>query len=185
MKLLIAILGLTTMFAAAPASAARWIVDYPESKLGFTVLWSGEPFSAGFKIWKANIEFDPSDLAHAHADVTIDLASEASDEHDFDDGLRGAQGFQISQFPTAHFITTGFTHKSGDDYVANGRLSLRGVTKNVTLPFTLIITGSQAHMKGIAKIIRTDFGVGRGLWSAPTPVAHEVTVTIDLRATRM
>ena len=42
--------------------------------------WSGEPFDATFKSWKANIDFDPNDLAHSSADVTIDLASETSDD---------------------------------------------------------------------------------------------------------
>jgi len=114
----------------------------------------------------------------------VQLGSEASNEPDFDDGLKGALGFQTSQFPTAHFVTTGFTHKSGNDYVATGRLTLKGVTKDVTLPFALTIQGNQAHMKGSAVVIRTDYGVGTGMWAPPTPVAHEVNVTIDITATR-
>jgi polyisoprenoid-binding protein YceI len=164
--------------------AAQWTVDTARSHLGFTVQWSKEPFSASFKAWKAEITFDPADLAHAHADVTVDLASEASDEPDFDDGLKGALGFQVSHYPVARFVTTGFTHRTGGDYVATGRLSIRGVTKDVTLPFALTLDGARAHMKGTAEVIRTDFGVGQGMWTAPTPVAHEVTVTIDLFAAR-
>ncbi|MGB8366468.1 MAG: YceI family protein [Rhizomicrobium sp.] len=180
---LIAFLAAT--LTAVPGTAAHWNVDTAKSRLGFTVQWSKEPFSAAFKSWKADIDFDPADLAHAHAAVTIDLASEASDEPDFDDGLKGAQGFQVSRYPTARFVTSGFTHKTGDNYVATGRLSIRGVTKDVTLPFTLTLEGSHAHVKGTAIVVRTDFGVGAGMWSAPFPVAHEVTVTIDLYATRM
>lgn len=172
------------LVAAGPAFAAHWTVDGARSKLGFTVLWSKEPFTAAFKSWKADIDFDPSDLAHARADVVVALASENSDEPDFDDGLKGAQGFQVSQFPTARFVTTGFTHKAGNDYVAAGRLSIRGVTRDVTLPFTLTLDGPHAHMKGTAEVVRTDFGVGQGMWAAPEPVAHAVTVTIDLFATR-
>lgn len=173
-----------TLLIATPACAAHWTVDYAHSKLGFTVLWSNEPFSAAFKSWKADVDFDPQDLAHARADVSVQLGSEASDEAEFDDGLKGALGFQVSQFPTAHFVTAGFTHKTGDAYVATARLSIRGVTKDVTLPFTLTIEGNRAHMKGTATVIRTDYGVGQGTWSAPNPVAHEVTVTVDLTATR-
>jgi polyisoprenoid-binding protein YceI len=173
------------LLAVAPASAANWNVDYAKSKLGFTAQWSKEPFTAEFKTWKAEIAFDPADLAHAHADVTVQLASESSDEPDFDDGLKGALGFGAAQFPTAHFVTTGFTHKAGNDYVATGHLSLKGVTKDVTLPFTLTIQGNQAHMKGSATVIRTDYGVGQGTWAAPSPVAHEVMVNIDIVATRM
>ena len=185
MKYGFVVAGLAACVLAAPAEAAHWNVDYAKSKLGFTVLWSKEPFSAGFKSWKAQIDFDPADLAHARADVTIDLGSEASDESDFDDGLKGAEGFQISQFPSAHFVTTGFTHKSSDSYVATGKLSLKGVSKDVTLPFTLTIQGNQARMKGTAIVMRTDYGVGMGQWSASTsPVAHDVTVTIDITATK-
>ena len=184
MKILTAIAAAATLFAATSAFAANWSIDTAKSKLGFTAIWSKEPFTAVFKTWKADIAFDPADLAHAHADVTVQLASEASDEDDFDDGLKGALGFQVSQFPAAHFVTTGFTHKSGNDYVATGRLSLKGATKDVTLPFTLTIQGNQAHMKGSAVVIRTDYGVGQGIWSAPSPVAHEVTVTIDITATK-
>jgi polyisoprenoid-binding protein YceI len=184
MKRTIAIAGAVAMLAAQPVCAANWSVDYAKSKLGFTAIWSKEPFTAAFKTWKAEIAFDPADLAHAHADVTVQVASEASDEPDFDDGLQGALGFQASQFPAAHFVATGFTHKSGNDYVATGRLSLKGVTMDVTLPFTLTIQGNQAHMKGSAVVIRTDYGIGQGTWSAPSPVAHEVTVTIDITATK-
>lgn len=180
LALLVALFAVTCL----PCSAAQWNVDYAKSKLGFTVLWGKEPFSAAFKTWKADIAFDPTDLAHARADVTIDLSSEESDEPDFDSGLKGALGFQVSQYRTSQFATTGFVHKSGDDYVATGHLTIRGTTKTITLPFTLTLDGNHAHMKGAAEVIRTDYGVGSGMWSAPTPVAHNVTVTIDLFAIR-
>ena len=171
-------------FVATPAGAAGWSVDYAKSRLGFAVQWSNEPFTAVFKSWKADIDFDPADLAHAHAAVTIDMASEASDEEEFDSGLRGVFGFEVSQFPTAQFLATRFMHKSGNDYVATGTLTIRGVTKPVTLPFTLTITGKTAHATGIAQILRLDFNVGQGEWAGDKPVSHEVTVTIDLTATR-
>ena len=125
-----------TLFAARRVRRAL-VRRYCEKQTRLHRAWSKEPFSAAFKSWKADIDFDPADLAHAHADVTVDLASEASDEAEFDDGLKGALGFQVSQFPEAHFVTTGFAHKAGNAYVATGSLSLRGVTKDVTLPFTL------------------------------------------------
>jgi polyisoprenoid-binding protein YceI len=145
---------------------------------------SGATFSAAFKSWKADIDFDPADLAHARAAVTIDMASEASDEDEFDNGLRGVFGFEVSQFPTAQFLATHFTHKSGNDYVATGTLTIRGVTKPVTLPFTLVISGKTARATGTAQIMRLDFNVGEGEWAGEKPVAHAVTVTIDLTATR-
>jgi polyisoprenoid-binding protein YceI len=180
----IIVLAVFALVASPAAEAASWNVDYSKSKLGFSVLWSNEPFSAVFKKWNAAIDFDPADVSHAHVTVTVDLGSEASDESDFDSGLKGAQGFQTSRFPTAGFETTSVTHKSGNDFVANGKLSLRGVTRSITLPFTLIVSGANAHMTGTAHVIRTDFGVGQGTWAAPDPASHDVSVNVDLTATR-
>ena len=170
------------LLIASPAAAAHWNVDYHKSKLGFTVMWDKEPFSATFQSWKADIDFDSADLAHAHADVTINLGSEVSGEPEFDDGLKGALGFDEKSFPQARFVTSGFTHKSGNDYVATGTLTIRGISKPVTLPFTLTMNGKSAHMVGTAQVLRTDFGVGSGMWEKPVPVAHEVTINIDLAA---
>jgi polyisoprenoid-binding protein YceI len=178
----IAVAAMAFVFAT-PALAAHWKVDTAKSKLGFTVQWSNEPFSGRFESWKANIDFDPANLAASHADVTIDIGSEVSDTPDLDSGLKGAQGFATGQFPAAHFVTKSFTHKSGNDYVANGTLTLKGMTKDVTLPFTLTINGKQAHMAGTAHLLRTDFGIGQGQWAAPTPVSHDVMVNIDIMAT--
>jgi polyisoprenoid-binding protein YceI len=175
-------LALCASMFASSAQAAHWNVDYAKSRLGFTVDWSKEPFSGGFQSWKADIDFDPADLSHARADVTIDPASEKSDEPDFDDGLMGPLGFDVKAYPSARFTATRFTHSSGDNYVAEGTLTVRGVAKPITLPFTVSLKGGEAHMVGKAVVLRTDFGVGSGLWAKPDPVAHEVTVTVDLLA---
>jgi polyisoprenoid-binding protein YceI len=181
-KLLVAIAML--LAGPMPAAAASWTVDYAKSHLGFQVQWSGEAFTAAFKTWKADITFDPADLAHVHAVVTIDLASEASDAADNDEGLKGPEGFRVSKFPTAVFETSGFASKGGNAYVATGTLSLHGAKRPVSLPFTLTITGNQAHMTGKAAVLRTDFGLGTGDWAGETPIAHQVFITIDLTATK-
>jgi polyisoprenoid-binding protein YceI len=173
------------LLAIAPASAAKWNVDHAKSRLGFSVIWSGEALNATFKSWKADIAFDPADLAHAKVVATIDVGSEDSGSPDNDDGLKGAEGFAIAQFPAAKFETTGFTSKGGNAYVATGRLTLHGVSKPITLPFTLTMSGSTAHIVGKAVVSRIDFGLGTGAeWSGDTPVAHAVTINVDLTATK-
>ncbi len=184
MKRALAVLCLL-LLAASPAAAARWTVDPAKSRLGFSVQWSGEAFDARFKSWNATIDFDPANLAAAHAKVSIALDSEESGSADNDDGLKGAEGFSVTQFPTAVFETTGFKATGGNTYVATGRLNLHGVTKAITLPFTLTIAGNTAHMTGKAVVSRLDFGLGTsGEWAGETPIAHAVTITVDLTATK-
>lgn len=184
MKSFLAALTFLTL-AASPATAATWNVDHGKSRLGFSVVWSGEALNATFKSWKAQIAFDPADLAHSRAVVTIDLGSEDSGSPDNDDGLKGAEGFAITQFPSAKFETTGFTPKGGNAYQATGQLSLHGVTKPVVLAFNLTFHGNTAHMVGKATVSRIDFGLGAGgEWAGETPVAHAVIITMDLTATK-
>jgi polyisoprenoid-binding protein YceI len=167
-----------------PALATHWTVDRTKSRVGFTVRWSDEPFVATFKSWSADIDFDPGDLAHSHVVATINLASEASDTPDNDNGLKGSEGFSVAEFPTARFETTGFTHKNGDTYVAEGKLSLHGVTRPVSLLFALKFAGNTAHVAGGTQVMRSDFGLGQGEWAQPKPVAQLVMIDLELTATK-
>jgi polyisoprenoid-binding protein YceI len=171
-------------FAATPAWAAHWTVDAAKSKLGFTVSWSNEPFVAVFRSWKADIEFDPADLAHSTVLATIDLASEASDSPDNDDGLKGAYGFAVDKFPIARFETAKFARLADGSYAADAKLTIRGITRPLRLPFKLVFDGNRVRMTGKAVLDRTSFGVGQGEWAGPTPVAHAVAVTVDITATK-
>lgn len=170
---------------ATGAQAASWNVDRAHSKLGFLVQWSNQPFAAAFQKWNAQIDFDPADIAHAKANVTIDMASAVSGEADLDQNLPGPEGFDAAHFPQAHFITKGFRALGNNRYEAAGDLTLHDITKPITLPFTVTIAGDRAHMTGEATVMRTDFGVGAGkAWAGEMPVAHAVKVTVDLTATK-
>lgn len=185
MRWTIALLAAALFVATSASAAQHWSVNPAKSKLGFTVTWSGEPFNAVFRSWKADIDFDPVDLAHSRALITIDLGSETSSDPETDDGIKGAEGFAASQFPTATFRTAAFTHKAGNQYVATGSLSIKGVSRTITLPFTLTLSGNTAHVVGKAQVIRTDFEVGTGEWAKADPVAREVTINVDLMATKI
>jgi hypothetical protein len=63
-----------------------------------------------------------------------------------------------------------------------GRLTTRGVSKPLTLPFSLAITGIRASMSAAVALNRLALGVGQDQWQATDPAS--VTVTIALTATR-
>ena len=176
--------ALLAVVLGGTAHASTWTVDPAKSKLGFSGQQTGTPFSGRFKTWTASIDFDPAHPEAAHIAATVDTASATTDDPQKDEALPTADWFDASRFAAAAFDATGFTPKGGDSYTAAGKLTLRGVTKDVTLPFTLLVDGNSAHATGRAKLVRTEFGVGQGTWSTGDYVALDVDVDFDLVAAR-
>jgi len=184
MNLKSALLIAATLAWGHAAQAAEWTVDAGKSKLGFVGSQAGSPFDGRFTAWTARIDFDPANPAAGKASVEIDMASAVTGDRQKDESLPQAEWFDAKSVPKARFEATGFTPKGGNAFEARGTLSIRGVTKDVTLPFTLDITGTDAHAVGRLPLVRTDYGVGQGAWKAGDMVALEVAVTVDIRATR-
>ena len=184
-----AILLTAILLAAVPAMAAAapvpaWAVDKASSRLGFTSSFSGEAFSGAFRRWDADIRFDPKNLAGSSVTATIDTASAATGDADRDKSLPGDPFFAAAKFPKAAFAARSFQDLGGGRYQAVGVLTIRGVSKPLTLPFTLAITGAAAKMNASIAINRLAFGVGQGEWKAVEAIPAAVTVTIAINARR-
>jgi polyisoprenoid-binding protein YceI len=169
---------------ATPALAADWTVDAAKSHLGFSGTQNGAPFKGSFGTWTAQIAFDPAHPDTGHAKVTIDLASAKTGDTQRDSALPQVEWFDVKAFPQASFEATGFVAKGGNAYEAPGTLTIRGMAKDVVLPFALVVTGDTAGAKGHLSLIRTGFGVGQGVWATAEWVALEVGVDVDLVATK-
>jgi polyisoprenoid-binding protein YceI len=185
---MIRVLSIALAFAAAfPAIAApaSWSVDPAKSSLSFAVAINGQTVMGKFKAFGALIAFDPADLAHSSAKVTVPMDEAKTGDATVDAMLLKPAWFNILDFPQAVFQTTSFASKGGNKYEANAKLSLKGVTKDLTLPFTLDIKGNTAVMKGETELKRLAFGVGQGPdFASGTPVALRVKVMVNVTATR-
>lgn len=185
---MIRVLSIALAFAAAfPAIAApaSWTVDPAKSSLSFAVAINGQTVTGKFKAFGALIAFDPADLAHSSAKVTVPMDEAKTGDATRDAMLLKPAWFNILDFPQAVFQTTSFAPKGGNKYEANAKLSLKGVTKDLTLPFTLDIKGNTAVMKGETELKRLAFGVGQGPdFASGTPVALSVKVMVNVTATR-
>lgn len=169
--------------AEAPAAPSKWTVT-TGSTLGFSTTWGGQAVEGRFDTWSADIVFSPDALDRSHVKVTIDLASVATGDPQRDVALPGADFFDVAQHPKAIFTADSFEAAGQNRHVAKGRLSLRGVTRPVRLPFSLKIDGDKARMSGVTSLDRTAFGVGQGEWQATDQIPAEVMVSIQLTATR-
>ena len=173
-----AILICATAFPGS--SATSYTADPAASRLEFTGIQAGAPFKAVFHKFTAAIDFSPDALADAHFDVEISLSSVDSMDGDRDSTMRGADLFDVTHFPTAHYVTHGGPIKTATGYAASGALTLHGITKEVPIEFTFAATAAGAKLMGSAKLKRLDFGVGQGDWKSTEGVGNEVSVAFSL-----
>ena len=172
--------------AQAPSPAApAWTVDKAASRVGFRASMSGAAFEGRFNRWDARIHFDPANLRGSRVTATIDVASAATGDGARDEALPSSDWFDARRHPRAVFTSTAITASGPGRYVAQGVLSLRGVTRPVSLPFTLAISGDTARMTGSTVLDRTAFGVGQGEWRDTNTIPARVTVNVAVTARRV
>lgn len=167
----------------ASTEPSVWTVQ-PGGSLTFAASWSGQPIDGTFKTWKADILFGPEALDRSELTVTINIGSVSTGDAQRDSALPSGDWFDAASHPTATFKAAKFRKTGTDRYVADGRLTMRGVSKPLSLPFTLKIDGDNARATGSATLDRTAYGVGQGEWAATDQIAGPVKVTFDLKAKR-
>lgn len=178
--------------AAAPASepapsnkdGAAWAVVPGDSALGFHTQWVGQPLEGRFQHWTADIVFDPNALEKSSVVVAVDLASVSTGDGQRDAALSGEDWFDVAGHPRAIFKSRNFRRLGPDRFEAAGTLTLRGVSRPLTLPFSLKIVGSKAQMHATVGIERTTFGVGQGEWSATDQIPANIDVDVRVVAIR-
>jgi len=171
-------------FAGSVQAADEWIVDAEDSEIEFTGTQLGAEFEGEFKAFNATISFSPDDLAGSSVRVVIDIASVDTQNGDRDSQIVSPDWFDAAQWPTAQFVTKSFSEIEPGKYQAVADLTIRDVTREVTLPFDLEIEGNKAEAKGEVTIKRTDFGVGQGQWTDTAQVGDDVTIEIEIEANR-
>ncbi|MBA3929791.1 MAG: hypothetical protein C0521_09405 [Xanthomonas sp.] len=163
------------LLATAPAMAADY-VQAPGSTLVFASNYQGETFTGKFGGFATTLSFDPKQLATSKLDVAIQLAGTQTGNGDRDGTLVSADFFNVAKFAQARYTATKFRSLGGNQYAADGTLSLRGVSKPVTLTFTWT-PGAQPVLAGKATVKRLDFGVGGGDWADTSTIPNDVAIS--------
>lgn len=180
------------MLSTSPVLAGPddpWTVDAGRSKVEFSVAQTGKFITGKVGAWTATIVLDPANLAAARIDVRLDMRTVSANSRDIDGLMLGPDFLDVKGTPEARFVSEAITAKGGDRYEARGRLTIRGMTRDVVLPFSLQIREGPASVhaataRGKIDVKRLDYGVGRGEWAGTTHVANEVTIELSLAATR-
>ena len=169
-------------------TVGTWKVDPSHSEVTFSVRHLAISMVKGsFQTFDVTVQTAENPL-DSTVEATIDIASVTTGQAPRDEHLRTSDFFAADEHPQMKFVSTGI-RQDGDHLLVDGNLTLRGVTKPVTLKteFGGITTDGYGQTKlgaeATTKIDRTEFGVN---WNAAVEaggltLGNDVTISIDVQ----
>ena len=166
-----------------------WLLDMSHSEIGFSVRHAGISKVRGrFDKFEGTI-VTGSDPLQSSVTATIDLSSVNTGEPNRDNHIRSADFFEVESHPTMTFRSTG-VRPDGDDFLLDGELTIRSVTRPVTLKLEVNgfgpdpFGGTRAGFTATAEINRRDFGVNFAavMETGGAVVSDKVTIHLEIEA---
>lgn len=167
-----------------------WVLDPSHSEVTFRVrhmMISKVRGSFGIKNATLTAPENPLD---ATVEASVDVASVDTKDEGRDNHLRSVDFFDVENFPTMEFVSTGARVEDGDFFV-DGDLTIRGVTKPVSFEFDFGGFGTdpwgnyKAGASATTVINREDFGLtwNAALETGGVLVGKDITINLDLQGT--
>jgi|CXWL01.1.fsa_nt_gi polyisoprenoid-binding protein YceI len=192
-KRLLLALALATL-AAVPADAApvTYTIDATHSNVGFRVRHLVSKVNGSFKSFDGTIVMDAENPAASSVTFTIKAASISTDNEQRDTHLKGDDFFAAEKFPELTFKSTAVKKLAGTDYEVKGNLTMRGVTKEITLPVSFLGEvkdpwgNTKAGFSSSTTVNRKDYGINwnKALDNGGLLVSDDVEVSIELEVAR-
>ena len=171
------------------AQSNVYTVDGVHSSIGFAIRHLMISTTRGeFTDYTGEIQFDPKDLSSFSVNIVIEAKSINTRNEKRDGHLMSAEFFDVETYPTLEFKGKQLV-KNGDGYDLTGDLTIKAVTKEVTIPITIAgpiqrKDGEAIGLSGEIIINRQDYGVS---WSkimdlGGLMVDNNVKIIIELEA---
>jgi polyisoprenoid-binding protein YceI len=183
---------MTTTRTLTKPEARTWAIDPAHTRLGFVARHLvASKVRGSFESFAGTIEV-ADDLTESKVDVSIDTASVTTGATDRDNHLRSADFFDVENFPTMRFESTEIKDLGDGSFEINGNLTIRDITKPVTLDtvYLGIISdpwgNGKAMLEATTRINREDWGL---TWNAPLEtggvlVSKEITIELEVQAAK-
>jgi polyisoprenoid-binding protein YceI len=134
MKNVIAIFALSVASLIAQAQTQVWKLDKSHSSIGFGIDHMVISETKGqFKGFTTDIKSDKADFTDAQVTITMDASTVNTEDEARDGHLKGKDFFDVEQYKNITFVAKSFKKVSGKNYKLTGELTMRGITKTVTL----------------------------------------------------
>jgi len=121
--------------------------------------------TGGFKMFKGSFEVVPTNLESSKITAEIDTNSIFTDTDRLTNHLKSPEFFDVAKFPTSTFVSTGIEPGAKDPkakdatHTVTGNLTLHGVTKSISFPAKITVSGDNANLESEFFINRKDFGI--------------------------
>jgi polyisoprenoid-binding protein YceI len=180
----------TTAVTSIPGYVAgTWTIDPVHSEVGFSVRHMMVSKVRGkFTTFSGEIVtgVQPTDSS---VTAEIDLSSINTGNDQRDAHIKSADFFEVETYPNMTYKSAS-VRADGDDYILDGALTLKGVTRNVQLRLELngfgpdAYGGTRAGFTGTAEINRRDYGVNfnAALQNGGAVVSDKVTIHLEIEA---
>jgi polyisoprenoid-binding protein YceI len=175
---------------ATATTTRTFTIDKAHSEAVFQVRHLITKVRGRFSQFDGRIDFDEAEPEHSSVAVTIDAASIDTNEPDRDKHLRSGDFFDTDTHPQITFRSTRVVRAGANRFDVSGPLTIRGISKDVTLAVTFL--GLAADPWGNARagfeteitINRKDFGL---TWNAALEtggflVGDEVKISLSIQA---
>ncbi|HEV3455266.1 MAG TPA: YceI family protein [Thermoanaerobaculia bacterium] len=182
---------LPVAWRTAAAQPAVYKADPVHSKVGFSIRHLVSDVDGRFKEFEGTIKYDAQHPADSSVQFTVQAASINTGTDDRDKHLRSPDFFDVAKFPTLSFTSTKVVPKGNNAYDVTGNLTIRGVTKTVTIPAKFrgevkSPMGERAGFESTFTVNRLDYGVAwnRAIEGGGTILGDDVDVSIRIEAVK-
>jgi polyisoprenoid-binding protein YceI len=182
MKRLIIGLALgSVMSGTSPlATAACWVPVPAANSIVFNTTQAGAPFQGQFTKFTGVVCLNQARAQDNYIRVSVQTASVDTGLPELDDALRGPDFFDVSRWSQANFTSDAIKQLSVGHYQATGKLTLRDVTRKISVPFTFTRTVTNAELQGTLAFERLDYHIGLGQWRDTRWVGDRVEVKFSV-----
>jgi polyisoprenoid-binding protein YceI len=160
------------------AAAAQRVtaIDPARSEIRFMSKQMNVPVEGRFRKFSVQLGFDPAKLASSKAQVEVDLGSIDTGSEEADGEVKSKGWFNVAAFPKATFVSSSLKSVGANRYEVTGKLTIKGISQDLTVPFTVKQDGPSSVLEGGFTLLRLQFKIGEGPWSDEDTVANAVQV---------
>jgi len=178
---------------ALGVQAQTWNFDKAHSTIGFGVKHMLiASVSGNFEDYDGAVMFDGKNLEAGMVDLTINVQSINTNNDKRDGHLRSSDFFEMEKYPTITFKSTKIVKGDGNNFKLTGDLTMKGVTKSVTLDCVLngVIADpmgtTRAGFSATGTIKRHDFNIAwdNKLQDGSFVVGEDIAINLQIELTK-